>query len=297
MAKENGESSEGQLSSEPAALPNVIDSDNKTTPEPVESGDGPSPHASSTTPGGDVEAAVNSASKAAVSQPMTASNSSSSNPPSKENGMGTASPYGTRSRNRAGASRPNYAEDREMELEFEVQPAAKEEEARRAVRATETPASNVPTTTPAVAAARRAPSTSSMAENTLPPTNTPKDQIPGTSTFSANPATSVSSQPSKKRKAQPAPSTAITSQTTPGPSTSSQTAMNKVANSSQVMAGIRESFMLSFDTCGGRLADGKLVADDGTVLGLNGESRVFLNCGCIPLVMFRFKDFLENRKF
>jgi hypothetical protein len=29
--------------------------------------------------------------------------------------------------------------------------------------------------------------------------------------------------------------------------------------------------MLSFENCAGRLKDGKLVADDGTTLGVNGE--------------------------
>ena len=34
--------------------------------------------------------------------------------------------------------------------------------------------------------------------------------------------------------------------------------------------------MLSFDTCSARLKDGKLVADDGTTLGINGMYRIFL---------------------
>src|ERR1700760_4678107 len=55
----------------------------------------------------------------AQSQPMTATASSSSSlPPPLENGDNAASGYGTRSRNRTGG-RPNYAEDKELDLEIE----------------------------------------------------------------------------------------------------------------------------------------------------------------------------------
>ena len=37
---------------------------------------------------------------------------------SKDAGGGTASPYGTRSRNRTGASRPNYAEDKDLDMDL-----------------------------------------------------------------------------------------------------------------------------------------------------------------------------------
>src|ERR1700709_2427937 len=54
------------------------------------------------------------------SQPMTATGSSSSLQPPLENGDSAASGYGTRSRNRTGGARPNYAEDKEVDLEIEA---------------------------------------------------------------------------------------------------------------------------------------------------------------------------------
>jgi len=251
--------------------PSVVDGNNKITPEPPESTGPGLPENMSTTIAESTETGISNSSKAAVSQPMTATNSSSSNPAPKENGTSTASPYGTRSRNRAGASRPNYAEDREMELEFEIQPSVKEEESRKIVRATDA-ATNPPVATPAIIAARRAPSTSTSTELALPASNISKEQIPGTSTFSANPGTLVPIQTTKKRKAQqPPPGTTNTSSTTTTANSGIHTSTNRIISSVQVVAGVRESFMLSFDTCEGHLSDGKLVADDGTVLGLNGK--------------------------
>ena len=54
------------------------------------------------------------------SQPMTATASTSSSlQPPLENGDNPSS-YGTRSRNRTGGPRPNYAEDKELDLEIEA---------------------------------------------------------------------------------------------------------------------------------------------------------------------------------
>jgi len=61
--------------------------------------------------------------RATESQPMTASNSTSSHLSAKDasNAIGSNVPYGTRSsRNRTGAARPNYAEDKELDVEFEA---------------------------------------------------------------------------------------------------------------------------------------------------------------------------------
>ncbi|KLU82064.1 hypothetical protein MAPG_01143 [Magnaporthiopsis poae ATCC 64411] len=73
---------------------------------------------------------------AATSEPMAKSNSSGSNPPSTKDAAGsTASPYGTRSRNRNGSSRPNYAEDKDIDMEiFELYPGRADDDAKKASR-------------------------------------------------------------------------------------------------------------------------------------------------------------------
>lgn len=199
----------------------------------------------------------------AESQPMTASNSSSSSPPpNNAAGKSTAEavPYGTRSRNRTGAARPNYAEDKELDMEFEVMPPAKEPSGRKALRgADQSPASQVEAGR-AANGVRRAviDATQSTAIQ-----NHYKEQIPGTSTFSANlmSVAPVATLPAtKKRKA------------TSASQSQSHTPMYGSSNTGQGLADYRVSNMLSFDNSGARLKDKKLVADDGTVLEANGKS-------------------------
>lgn len=199
-----------------------------------------------------------------ASQPMTASNSTSSMLSIKDPEI--AAPYGTRStRNRGGASRPNYAEDREIEMDFEYQTSAKDINGTKKLQQGDTNS----TSNHLAPNARRA-----GAEGPLNGTNNmAREHIPGTSTFSANPPPS-NPQPSKKRKAVPA---TISSQVnSPAPSLHSishgQTTTRGAHVVSHVGNGIRDTNMLSFERCGARPnKDGKLIADDGTVLEVNGR--------------------------
>lgn len=207
---------------------------------------------------------------AAVSQPMTASTSTSSNPSLKDNGTGTASPYGTRSRNRGGASRPNYAEDRETEMDFEIQTPAKDDDSRKTARSTEPrPATTVEAARPS-SASRKQPT--AQLEYNGTGQSTAKDHIPGTSTFSANPAVASSMQPSKKRKAtSQSAATALNQQSSAITSAlGGQTVTRRASIAAQAQSAYRDSSMLSFDNCSAHLKDGRLVADDGTTLEING---------------------------
>jgi hypothetical protein len=205
-------------------------------------------------------------SRVAESQPMTASNSTSSHPSTKDAppSNGTASiPYGTRSsRNRTGASRPNYAEDKELDMEFEVS-SVRENSGRKGKTAmaeqanADTSRQTVSTRKPADSEIDQPPSVQNI-----------KDPIPGTSTFSAKPASSTASTGSKKRKAISQPSLAQ----------SQSQAQSQILNTPRpsVMAhslgGLQDSNMLSFEGCGAQLNEGnQLVADDGTVLEVNGN--------------------------
>jgi hypothetical protein len=219
----------------------------------------------------DTEVPENLPARAALSQPMTASTSSSSNPSLKDAMTGTASPYGTRSRNRAGVSRPNYAEDRETEIEFEAQPAG-EDDTRKVLRAGASDSRSITTQDPATI--RKGLQVDYNTNGQM----VSKDHIPGTSTFSANPSAAMAIQPSKKRKAngQPVPSSSNTLlPIINSASSGSQTNTRRASIATQSVTGFRESNMLSFENCAGRLKDGKLVADDGTTLGVNGKQCLF----------------------
>ena len=208
---------------------------------------------------------------AAESQPMTASNSTSSNPSTKDlgsSGAGSAIPYGTRSRNRTGASRPNYAEDKELDAEFEVTSSAKESIGRKAARTADP--MGIPDAGRAAHNARK--DYGSDPDQTLTIQSHYKEPIPGTSTFSANPAVTSAGQSSKKRKAGVQLATSQAQQPMPTPSVpAAQTITRRASMAAQAMAGFRETNMLTFENCACRLKNKRLVADDGTVLEVNGE--------------------------
>ena len=208
---------------------------------------------------------------AAESQPMTASNSTSSSPAPNNAAFGTSTagavPYGTRSRNRTGGTRPNYAEDKEIDMDFEVTPSTKESNGRKPARgADQSPASQIEVGR-VISSVRRAGIDTSQSVTVQ---NHYKEQIPGTSTFSANLASAtIASQPStKKRKA----ASASQSQTyTPTHGYSADSSTRRRGLPAHTVTEYRESNMLSFDNCDARLKDKKLIADDGTVLEANGE--------------------------
>ena len=213
----------------------------------------------------------------AESQPMTASNSSSSHPPAIDgagSGTGSAAPYGTRSRNRTGTSRPNYAEDKELDAEFEIGPSSKE--GRKANWGVDpTPATTADTGKSAVNGRKNQ---ALEADQMVAGQSHYKEPIPGTSTFSANPTTSApAGQPSKKRKANGTP---VTNNLQPQMLNVNDGAVPAITRRASIAAqGLvwtRETNMLSFDDCGSCLKDKKLVADDGTVLEVNGESGELL---------------------
>jgi hypothetical protein len=229
----------------------------------------------------------------AASQPMAKSNSSGSNPSVRDVTGETASPYGTRSRNRTGQARPNYAEDKDIDMElFESYPERKEEGPKKsslrqsaslsnagqdsrgptAAAAAATAAATASATTAAAASARKR---GSSEEGKNSPLTAAKDQGPASQTSSTTPPASVgSSQPSKKRKATAQPS----SGGGPHHFQSQLTAQVSAANGSLRRAGggFPETNMLSFDNCNAKPKHGKLVADDGTVLEVNGRDRLII---------------------
>ncbi|KAM0125562.1 hypothetical protein ACHAP3_009677 [Botrytis cinerea] len=221
------------------------------------------------------------------SQPMTATNSTSSNRSNKDagaNGVGGAA-YGTRSRNRTGTSRINYAEDKEMDVDIEIAAAMKE--GRKAARVNDsrpsTSADNAPPTTTAKKTTVPEPEPVATSQNNN------KEPIPGTSTFSANPSVPTS-QNSKKKKppAQTAASAAASSL-----QNVAQNGPSVHTYAPRVSMAMHDSNMLSFDDCGARLKDDKLVADDGTVLSANDHVYLVCEPPGEPYYLGRIMEFLH----
>lgn len=241
------------------------------------------PVSTKTTSNGDATAHVVSAPESQTDTSAIAENPNnaiSKEPPSKDQSGATsgstASPYGTRSRNRTGTSRINYAEDKEMEMEFEVQ---QKDEGRKPGRANDADTAN-PEPFRTTASARRSQVFDAAHNNAS--VSVQKEQIPGTSTFSAvpTPVANGPAQPSKKRKANPP---AITqsmqnSINTQHSAIGGQSVTRGASLILQDQSGFKDSNILTFDACEGNLTDGKMIADDGTILGVNGKAY---SIGCL----------------
>jgi hypothetical protein len=205
--------------------------------------------------------------RANASQPMTSTSSSSSNPSLRDvtaSATPSASPYGTRSRNRTTASRPNYAEDKETEMDYEY--TSKNPTTTETQNADPGRISGVSTRRASAVAIGAA---TVIAANGSSISAALKEHIPGTSTFSANPSTNTASSQSKKRKAS-GPVGASGLNATTASTEGSPTLTRKASLAAASAGGSRDSNMLSFENCQGYLKNGKLRADDGTMLAING---------------------------
>ncbi|KAK2747527.1 putative PHD type zinc finger protein with BAH domain-containing protein [Myotisia sp. PD_48] len=198
----------------------------------------------------------------------------------------TPAPYGTRSRNR-GAPRPNYAEDNtEIDTELEQSLNTKSTSSKRSSMSNQ----NNRTASPTIhsdktsgVSTRRANSSSNGNVSSA------KEGIPGTSTFSANPNVVVGS---RKRK-QPGSSTTVQTATTPVNQTS-------VVTKKYVASGSRSdeplaTNMMSFKNSRGYLKNGKLKADDGTVLGPNDHVYLICEPPGEPYYLARIMEFLPSK--
>ena len=209
------------------------------------------------------------------SQPMTKTSSSSSVAPDQQANSSTdangASPYGTRSRNRTGNARPNYAEDRELEMDFEWTSSKKTQ-----VAANSTIPSNVlhgDNDKPPATNTRRSSTTASVGPITTnkPVTiNLQNSNLPGMSSFSVYPeATTGPTAPSRKRKA---PGNGpVTTHTSSALTQTSAAAMSRRFPPPSNASRLRATNLMTFENCQGYLKNGKLKADDGTTLAVNGE--------------------------
>ena len=194
------------------------------------------------------------------STPQVAATESTGNAPGI-NAPTMAAPYGTRSRNRTGASRPNYAEDKEVEAEFDTPPAKKEANPRKRKGGTASRSGTVePTAPPSNAKSTTVPAADS--NGTAHPLR--KEHVATTSAPSAKPSTNSSPQPNKKRK--------VNGQHTPAVVNGALAPAKKdILPIPPINLYETSSAMLTYENTKAYLQDGKLIADDGTVLAVNGK--------------------------
>lgn len=199
--------------------------------------------------------------QAASEQPQATSLSTSAAPNNsdKEATVVGPSPYGTRSRNRPGTSRINYAEDVEMDFELAQPPpkASSNKSTVTSARASKSPPDDDASNKTATA-------------HTSAWSSTQKDSsIPGTSTFSANPNSTATHAPPRKRKAAGA-ATAANGNVTNNTTSLQQT--TRRATTALSHQGARETNMYTFEKSKAILKNGRLEADDGTVFAVDGRA-------------------------
>jgi hypothetical protein len=194
-----------------------------------------------------------------------ASPSSESATPDESESAAVA-PYGTRSRQRTGGSRPNYAEDKDVDMDTEMNGVhTKPVPARRKGGATDATlllegVSDAPTRPGFSRWSAINGSPKSESSNA----QVPKEWIPGTSTFAAQ---STAATTSKKRKQ---PGSSMTASTGTAYSVASRSKGSSATNGRFQQP---ETNMMTFERCGGYLnVSGQLKADDGTLISVNGEN-------------------------
>ncbi|KAH7076591.1 hypothetical protein BKA63DRAFT_510354 [Paraphoma chrysanthemicola] len=215
----------------------------------------------------------------------TSNSAPSSSKDPEENG---AAPYGTRSRNRPGRSRPNYAEDTEMDFEM-------------AAPATNGNISDPPSRNSVVADSGQPSGVSSKKGSAPaqgngswgnPGANTrdepPNPNISGTSAVAAVTQPSTAQATTKRRK-NAAAATNGTHQNSAAPT---QTAPKR-GNQVMVANNARETNMLTFENTGAILKNGQMVADDGQTVSVNDQVYLVCEPPGEPYYLCRVMEFIH----
>ncbi|KAI0842099.1 hypothetical protein F5Y06DRAFT_292921 [Hypoxylon sp. FL0890] len=276
-------------------------SNNKDIPEFGTTSNKSTPNTSASAPAIQPPKSTNpkvSVENAADSQPMTKSTSSGSNPSVKD-AMTGPSPYGTRSRNR-GQARPNYAEDKDVDVDvYDSYQDKKDEESKKSSRQISASANGTSDASKATNSTSRKGAAVEDGKAAGGLHTTAKDSHPTTNATSNSTTTATSSSTSKKRKAptQSAGSNAQSHANTPVPTSSNATATRRNAAQGapavQNGLGYKMTNMLSFENCGAIPKDGKLVADDGTTLQANDHVYLVCEPPGEPYYLGRIMEFLH----
>ncbi|KAL8774738.1 MAG: hypothetical protein Q9209_000677 [Squamulea sp. 1 TL-2023] len=206
------------------------------------------------------------------------------------------SPYGTRSRNRGGNARINYAEDRELEMDYEWANASKKaRDSSTSASSTNLQAEDSEST--GINTRRRSLTTAALPLTSKGGTSTlPKDNIPGLSSFPVHPEPGTSTQQiSKKRKAPGAVPAAPTNPLAASSASNSKGASRKAAAAVISTNSLRSSNILTFEGSRGYLQNGELRADDGTVLAVNDHVYLVCEPPGEPYYLARIMEFLHEK--
>ncbi|KAF2187854.1 hypothetical protein K469DRAFT_108805 [Zopfia rhizophila CBS 207.26] len=224
------------------------------------------------------------------SQPMTATTSASSHASAKDTKESAAAPYGTRSRNRPGTSRPNYAED--VEMDFEMAQASTNGNTSEAISRGSLVTEN--RQSPSVGAKKGSVAGQGNAPwgNTGPSSKDAASNlnIPGTSTFSANPSASSVQQPKRRKNAANHAINGHANAVAP-----SQGSAKRANNAMMTANNSRESNMMTFEKTGAFLQNGRLEADNGQAVSVNDQVYLVCEPPGEPYYLCRVMEFIHAK--
>ncbi|KAK1754948.1 hypothetical protein QBC47DRAFT_204962 [Echria macrotheca] len=248
-----------------------------------------------------------SASNSASPQPMDRLSSAAS----KEGAGGTASPYGTRSRNRG--ARPNYAEDKDIDMDlFDNYPDRRDDDGRKTVTRQASFSNNATQVAPrSVNGTSRKPlppddgkpqnATSQHGSATTTSTTKDKEHHNHSQATPSGTPGATANGPTTKSKKRKADAAAGGGRETPSASAGANhsTVQRRQANGNHSSSlargggGYGETNLLTFESCGARLQNGKMVADDGTVLEVNDHVYLVCEPPGEPYYLGRIMEFLH----
>lgn len=227
---------------------------------------------------------------------MSKSNSAALHALSKD-AMAGPSPYGTRSRNR-GQARPNYAEDKDLDVEMEdAFPEKKEEEPKKGIRQASAATNGTGDATKVTApSSRKSVAADDFKSATSHATGKDAHSTAPATANATGPAPSSGSSKKRKATAQATTNNVHSQASTPTPTltTAAVTGTRRgAAQATPHTGGYRETNMLSFERCGGMPKDGKMIADDGTVLAANDHVYLVCEPPGEPYYLGRIMEFLH----
>ncbi|KAG5950636.1 hypothetical protein E4U53_004691 [Claviceps sorghi] len=210
--------------------------------------------------------------------PSTTARASSNTDSLKDMGADMAAPYETRSRNRGG--RINYAEDKDIDMDVYDFYDRKDQDSSKKLSRKSDVGTNGDNTPRSVA--WRKGSATEDAKAAVASHNGSKDSTPGLSTSASQSAAPPAGAPPGTRKRKAATTTTPAAPMKKAAQTGQTGQTGQAAQAAQAVqvsgtAAWPDSNMLTFENCNHRVdANGRMVADDGTVL--EPDDHVYLVC-------------------
>ncbi|EFQ87203.1 hypothetical protein PTT_17351 [Pyrenophora teres f. teres 0-1] len=223
--------------------------------------------------------------------PSSKAKSSSKEP--EQNGEAPSS-YGTRSRGRPGRSRPNYAEDTEIDFEGRAAPAnvnVSDPPSRNSVA----PDSALPSNASGKKGSGSAQGNASWGNSgTNTKDNAANANVPAPSTTAAPAqASTPQTQPTTKRRKNAAASAANGSHASTAAPNQAATKRASQANTVVAANSARETNMMTFENTGAFLKDGHLEADDGQIISVNDQVYLVCEPPGEPYYLCRVMEFIH----